>query len=237
MKTAGRLPVRYKFLIEGEEEIGSPNLAAVVEKHRKRLACDYVGISDTAQFDADTPAITLGTKGMVYKQIEVTGPKQDLHSGSFGGTITNPGNALCQIITALRDANNRITIPGFYDDVQPVSNSEKEMMAALPFDEGRFLEMVGSPSLHGEAGFTTQERKGVRPTLDVNGLFGGFMGEGASTIIPQKVGAKVSMRIVPNQDPQRISDAFTRKGIDQVCRISGQHVSFAGYPETGIPKR
>lgn len=208
MKVAGRMPVRYKFLIEGEEEIGSPNLAGLIEEQREKLTCDYVVISDTAKLDADTPAITYGTKGMVYKQINITGPKQDLHSGSFGGTITNPGNALCQIIASLRDANNRVTIPGFYDDVQPISDDEKEMMASLPFDDADYLKIVGSPSLHGETGFTTQERRGVRPTLDVNGLFGGFMGLGASTIIPQKMGAKVSMRIVPDQDPERVSQAF-----------------------------
>ncbi len=208
MKVAGKVPLRCKFLIEGEEEIGSPNLKPVLEKHRERLACDYVVISDTAKFNAATPAITYGTKGMVYKQIDVSGPKQDLHSGSFGGTVTNPGNALCQIIASLKDANNRVTVPGFYDDVQPISQDEKEMIASLPFDEADYLKMVGSPSLHGEAGYTTPERRGVRPTLDVNGLFGGFMGAGASTIIPEKVGAKVSMRLVPDQDPEKVSAAF-----------------------------
>jgi len=210
MKVAGKLPTRYKFVIEGEEEIGSPNLDALVEKHKERLACDFVAISDTSKLDANTPAITIGTKGMIYKQIEIVGPKQDLHSGSFGGTVTNPGNALCQIIASLRDADNRVTIPGFYDNVTLLSAEEREMINSLPFSEADYLESVGSPSLHGETGFTTQERRGVRPTLDVNGLFGGFMAEGAATIIPSKMGAKVSMRIVPNQDPEVISEAFDR---------------------------
>ena len=208
LKTAGALPVRLKFLIEGEEEVGSPNLGALIESHRERLACDYVAISDTAKFSADTPAITYGTKGMVYKEILVTGPKQDIHSGSFGGTISNPGNALAGIIAGLKDSDGRITIPGFYDDLLPLTPEEQEAIAALPFDEAGYLESLGSPALNGEVGYSTLERRWVRPTLDVNGLFGGFMGQGASTIIPARVGAKVSMRIVPAQDPEKISQAF-----------------------------
>ncbi len=208
MKTVGKTPIRLKFLVEGEEEIGSPNLGPLVERHRERLACDYVVLSDTCKYDPETPAITYGTKGMIYKEILLSGPRNDLHSGSFGGTITNPGNALCQIITSLKDANNRVTIPGFYDGVQPPSDDEKSMIGSLPFDETAYRDMLGSPALDGEVGFTTLERRWVRPTLDVNGLFGGFMGEGSSTIIPAKMGAKVSMRIVPGQDPDKISAAF-----------------------------
>jgi len=207
-KVAGTLPVRCKFLVEGEEEIGSQHLKPILEGHRGRLACDYVVISDTAKLDADTPAITYGTKGMAYMEIEVIGPKQDLHSGSFGGSVTNPGNALCRIIASLKDSDDRVTIPGFYDDVQEVSGRERQMINALPFSETQYLNMVGSPSLNGEAGFTTPERRGIRPTLDVNGLFGGFMGEGMATIVPKKVGAKVSMRLVPDQDPEKIARAF-----------------------------
>lgn len=204
----GQLPVRYKFLIEGEEELGSPNLDAFVAEHRDRLACDFVVLSDTAKLDADTPAITYGTKGLVYKQIKVVGPWQDLHSGSFGGTVTNPGNALCQMIASLHDENNRVTIPGFYDDVQALSDEERKAINALPFAEKAYLKMVGSSELSGEAGYSTLERRWVRPTVDVNGLFGGFMGDGSATIIPHKMGAKISMRIVPNQDPKKISAAF-----------------------------
>ena len=208
VKTAGKLPVRVKYIIEGEEEIGSPSLGALIEAHRERLACDYVVISDTAKLSADTPAITYGTKGMVYKEIIITGPKQDTHSGSFGGTVYNPGNVLARIIAGLKDQNGRITIPGFYDDVRDLTPQERQSIAALPFDEQAYLESLGSPALHGEAGYTTLERRWTRPTLDVNGLFGGFMGEGASTIIPARMTAKVSMRIVPDQQPQTIAKAF-----------------------------
>lgn len=208
MEVAGELPAHVKFLIEGEEEIGSPNLESVVRDHRKRLGCDYVAISDTPKFDANTPAITYGTKGMIYKEIVLTGPKQALHSGSYGGTLTNPGNALAQIITSMRDANNRVTIPGFYNDVLELTDAERERMRELPFDESEYLKQMGAPALDGEAGYTTLERRWARPTLDVNGMFGGFTGEGASTIIPAKVSAKVSMRIVPDQNPEKISAAF-----------------------------
>jgi acetylornithine deacetylase/succinyl-diaminopimelate desuccinylase-like protein len=208
MKAAKQLPVRVKFLIEGEEEIGSPNIDKVVRKERDRLACDYVVLSDTPKFDKATPAITYGTKGLIYKEIIVTGPKQNLHSGSFGGTLTNPGNALATIISRVRDADNRVTIPGFYDDVRPLSDDERKRMAALPFDEKGYLSGMGAPALTGEKGFTTLERRWARPTLDVNGLHGGFTGDGASTVIPAKVMAKVSMRIVPDQDPDKVSRAF-----------------------------
>ena len=208
MKTAGKLPLRVKFLIEGEEEVGSSNLGALVELQAERLACDYVVISDTAKFNADTPAITYGTKGMVYKEIVITGTRQDLHSGSFGGTVANPGNALARIVAGLKDEDQRVAIPGFYDDVQPISDQERAALEVLPFDEGQYLESGGSPALTGEAGYSTLQRRWTRPTLDVNGLYGGFMGQGASTIIPARVGAKVSMRIVPDQDPHKISRAF-----------------------------
>lgn len=207
-KTAGTLPIRVKFIIEGEEEIGSPNLVPLVEKLRDRLACDYVAISDTAKFDARTPAITYGTKGLVYKEITVTGPSRDLHSGSFGGTVANPGNVLAAILAGLKDAKNRITIPGFYDDVADLSDAEAKELERLPFDKAEYLASLGSPALDGEAGFSTLHRRWARPTLDVNGLYGGFTGKGSSTIIPAHCMAKVSMRVVPNQDPQRISEAF-----------------------------
>lgn len=210
MKVAKKMPIRVKFLIEGEEEIGSPNLDEVITKNKDRLACDYVVLSDTPKFDKSTPAITYGTKGLIYKEIVVHGPKQNLHSGSYGGTLTNPGNALAVIIASLRDKDNRVTIPGFYDDVRPISDEERKKMAALPFDEKAYLAGMGAPSLEGEKGYTTLERRGARPTLDVNGLGGGYMGEGASTVIPAKVFGKVSMRIVPDQDPEKISAAFEK---------------------------
>jgi succinyl-diaminopimelate desuccinylase len=208
MKAVGRLPIRVKFLIEGEEEIGSPNLEQLIRQHADRLACDYVALSDTPKFDASTPAITYGTKGMVYKEIIITGPKQDLHSGSYGGTITNPANALAAILTALRDSDNRVTIPGFYDKVREITDAERTRMNELPFDEKGYQASTGAPGLDGEKGFTTLERRWARPTLDVNGVLSGFIGEGASTIIPAKAMAKVSMRIVPDQVGREIADAF-----------------------------
>lgn len=209
MKAAGKIPVRVKFLIEGEEEIGSPNLHPIIQKHKDKLACDYVVLSDTPKFDATTPAITYGTKGLVYKEIVVYGPKQNLHSGSYGGTLTNPGNALAIILNALRDPKtNKVSIPGFYDDVRPITDLERKQMQALSFDEEGYRQAMGAPALTGEEGFTTLERRWARPTLDVNGLFGGFTGEGASTVIPAKVLAKVSMRLVPDQNPEKINKAF-----------------------------
>lgn len=207
-KAAGGLPIRVKFLIEGEEEIGSPNLRTVIESRREALKCDYVVLSDTAKLNWDIPAITYGTKGLIYKQIDITGPKQDLHSGAFGGTVTNPGNALARIIASMHDSKNRVAIPGFYDAVRALPDAERKALAALPYSEGDYLKMVGSPSLHGEEGYTTNERRWIRPTVDVNGVFGGFMAEGQSTIIPKQVGAKVSMRLVPDQEPETIGRLF-----------------------------
>ncbi|HEY3244138.1 MAG TPA: dipeptidase [Phycisphaerae bacterium] len=210
MKVAQRLPVRVKYLIEGEEEIGSPNLADLIREESDRLACDYIVISDTAKLDENTPAITYGTKGLVYKEITVTGPANDVHSGSFGGTIGNPGNALCKIITSLKDSRNRVTIPGFYKDVRKPAPDERQRLSRLKFNEKRYAKSLGVPALEGEAGYSTIERRWVRPTLDVNGLFGGYQGPGSSTIIPAKVAAKVSMRLVPDQDPEKISNAFDK---------------------------
>jgi acetylornithine deacetylase/succinyl-diaminopimelate desuccinylase-like protein len=208
VKVAGKSPVRVKFMIEGEEEIGSPNLEPLLREHAKRLACDYIVLSDTPKLNAETPAITYGTKGLVYKEIYVRGPKQDLHSGSFGGTVTNPGNALARIIASLRDEDNRITIPGFYDNIVPLTSAERARMAELPFDVEGYRELTGSPSLSPEKGFSPLECRWARPTLDVNGIVGGFIGEGASTIIPAQVRAKVSMRLVPGQDYKSVSQSF-----------------------------
>jgi acetylornithine deacetylase/succinyl-diaminopimelate desuccinylase-like protein len=205
---AGEVPVRLKFLIEGEEETGSPNLADLVRTHADRLACNVVAISDTSKFDSVTPGVTYGTKGLVYKEIFITGPKKDLHSGSFGGTVVNPANALATIIATLRTPNGRVTIPGFYDDVRDLEGPERDAIAKLPFNESEYLAELGSPSLEGEVGFTTLERRWARPTLDVNGIFGGYMGEGAATIVPARAGAKISMRLVPDQASAAVSRAF-----------------------------
>ena len=215
-KATGKLPVRLKFLIEGEEEISSPHLEPVLRSHSDRLACDWVALSDTPKFDRHTPAITYGTKGMVYKEIILTGPKQNLHSGSYGGIIANPGNAAAAIIASLKDAENRVTIPAFYADVRDVTDADRQRIRELPFDEPALLEGMGAPSYEGEKGYTTLERRWCRPTLDVNGLYGGFMGEGASTVIPAKIGAKISMRLVPDQDPEKVSQAFD-KAVHDAC--------------------
>ena len=206
MKTAGSLPINLKFCLEGEEEIGSPNLEGVIEQHRDRLGCDYILIHDTAQFAADMPAVTIATKGMVYKEVIVRGPKKDLHSGSFGGSVANPANELAKLIASFHDGDAKITIPGFYDRVKEMTVEEVEMMNRLPYDEAALLADLGSPKTYGEAGYGPLHRRWARPTLDVNGIFGGYMKEGASTIIPSFAGAKISMRIVPDQSAETISN-------------------------------
>jgi acetylornithine deacetylase/succinyl-diaminopimelate desuccinylase-like protein len=220
MKVAGGPPVRVKFLVEGEEEIGSVNLEPVVRAHRDRLACECIALSDTAKLDDETPAITYGTRGLVYKEIRVYGPSADLHSGSFGGSIANPANELARIIASLKGADHRVAIPGFYEDLRQLSNADRAELDALPFDEQAYLRSLGSPALVGEADFTPLQRRWCRPTLDVNGLFSGFMGAGAATIIPSWAGAKLSMRLVPDQDPKRIAAAFD----DAVRRAAGPSV-------------
>lgn len=209
LKQAGlTLPVRLKFLVEGEEEIGSPNLAGLVQRLRDRLACDYVVISDTSKADAVTPALAYATRGLVYKEVIVEGPSHDLHSGIYGGSVANPANALARIIATLHDPNNRVTIPGFYDAVLSLSPEERQRMARQgPTDES-LLAATGSPMPWGEAGFGNAERIGARPTLDVNGIVGGYTGTGSSTIIPSKARAKISMRLVPNQNAETIARAF-----------------------------
>ncbi len=233
MKTAKKLPCRVKVLIEGEEEIGSPSLEKLIEDHIDRLACNVVLLSDTSKFSPEVPAVTYGTKGLVYKDIRIIGPKQNLHSGVFGGTLANPGNVLADIIAAMKDGDNKVAIPGFYDDVVPVAGKELEDIRALSFDEARYLQDIGSPKLDGEQGYSTIERKWVRPTLDVNGMYGGYMDEGAMTIIPRMCGAKVSMRIVPNQDPEKISklfDDFVRSRCPDTVRLEiDTHSAVASY--------
>ncbi len=209
-EVAGRLPIRIKFLIEGEEEIGSPNLVQLIEDHADFLACDYVCISDTAKFNESTPAITYGTKGMVYKEVVYTGAANDLHSGSFGGTIPNPGNALVTLLAKMKDADNRITIEGFYDDVEEADAQERTALSALDFNDDDYQRSIAAKALDGEKGYSTLERRWLRPTLDVNGLLCGFTGEGSMTVLPARSMAKVSMRLVPNQDPQKISESFDR---------------------------
>lgn len=208
LKTAGSVPVNVKLCLEGEEEVGSPNLADLAGRYKERLACDYVAIHDTAQFGEGSPAVTTATKGLVYKEVIVRGPRKDLHSGSFGGTVANPANELAKLVASFHDAGARVTLPGFYDRVKEMSAAEVETMNSLPYDEAGFLADVGSPKTHGEQGYGALHRRWARPTLDVNGIYGGYMKEGASTIIPSFAGAKVSMRLVPDQRSEEITQLF-----------------------------
>jgi len=209
-KAVGRLPIRVKFLIEGEEEIGSSHLAALIEKERERLACDYVCLSDTAKYSEEIPAITYGTRGMLYKEIVYTAQPHELHSGTFGGTFPNPATELMKLVAQMKDADHRVTIPDFYDDVLANTAEELAALRRLPFDEDAYRTSVGASALAGEKGYSTMERRWLRPTLDVNGMLSGFTGEGAMTVLPARAMAKVSMRLVPNQDATKISAAFDR---------------------------
>ncbi len=211
LETRGELPVNVKFLVEGEEEIGSHGIENfVIEDAGKRLACDAVVVSDTALFAPGQPSLLYGLKGLAYMEIKVTGPEGDLHSGTFGGAVANPGNALCQIIARLQDPKTgKILIPGFYDDALPLESWEREEFAKLPFDEADYMADLGVSELFGEEGYSTLERAWTRPTCDVNGIYGGYQGEGAKTVIPAWAGAKVSMRLVPNQDPAKIARLFS----------------------------
>lgn len=208
----GSLPVNVKFLVEGEEEAGGHAIDVYVRQDGgERLQCDCVVISDSSLYAPGQPALIYGLRGMAYMEIKVTGPNRDLHSGTYGGAVTNPLNALAQIVGRLRDENTgRILIPGFYDDVRPLEDWERKEFAALPFDETEYREDLGVAELFGEEGYTTRERTSVRPTCDVNGIFGGYMGKGAKTVLPSWGGAKVSMRLVPDQDPKKIAEQFTK---------------------------
>src|SRR2546423_4294291 len=208
LATHGRLPINLRFLFEGEEESASEHLDKWLDDNRQRLAADLAVISDTGFFEGNLPAITLSLRGIMYAQIDVTGAPVDLHSGGFGGAVENPANALARIVAQLKGDDGRIRIPGFYDDVVELSPAERTALAALPFDEDAYRDGLGLPALAGEAGYTTLERRGVRPTLDVNGIWAGFQGEGAKTIIPAHAHAKVSCRLVPNQEPDRIFELF-----------------------------
>jgi succinyl-diaminopimelate desuccinylase len=210
MKTAGKLPVQVKFLIEGEEEVGSAHLAPFVKEHREKLACDCVVISDCSQFAPGVPAITYGLRGIAYYELRLRGPRQDLHSGTFGGAVTNPANALVALLAGLKDDKNRIQLPGFYDDVVPLTDREREEFRALPLTEDEFKRQLGVKDLSGEAGYTSLERRWARPTCDINGLTSGYQGEGAKTVLPARASAKFSFRLVPNQDPHKITTSLRK---------------------------
>ncbi len=208
LATRGALPVNVKYLFEGEEESGSVNLDRWLAANRERLAADVVVISDTGFFEGNVPAITIGLRGLMYAQIDVVGTAVDVHSGGYGGVVENPANALAQIIAALKGPDGRIRIPRFYDDVVALTDAERAAMAALPFDEDAYRQRIGVPVLVGEVGFSVLERKGARPSLDVNGIWGGFTGEGSKTIIPAHAHAKVSCRLVIAQEPERVFEAL-----------------------------
>jgi acetylornithine deacetylase/succinyl-diaminopimelate desuccinylase-like protein len=208
LKNGGTLPVNIKLVIEGEEEVGSANLDNFIRANKSLLGADVVVISDSAMFDRGVPSICYSLRGLVYCQIDLRGTKSDLHSGVFGGAVVNPNMALAQILAQMKDRGGRIKVPTFYDDVRQLSDAEREAWKTLPFNEKKYRKDLGAPKLFGESGYTTLERVWARPTLEVNGLLGGFTGEGAKTVIPAVSMAKVSMRLVPDQDPDKIAKAF-----------------------------
>jgi acetylornithine deacetylase/succinyl-diaminopimelate desuccinylase-like protein len=223
MVQTGSLCTNIKFCIEGEEEVGSPNLAKFVHANTSLLKADVILISDTAMISMDQPSIDIGVRGLSYIEVEVTGPNRDLHSGVYGGAVANPATILAKMIASCHDEHNHITIPGFYDDVVEATPEERRMMAAAPFDEKAYREDLGVDAVWGEKGYTTNERTGIRPTLEVNGIWGGYTGEGAKTVLPSKAFAKISARLVPNQS----STVITAKLLDYFRSIAppGVHVS------------
>jgi acetylornithine deacetylase/succinyl-diaminopimelate desuccinylase-like protein len=208
MLASGELPCNIKFMIEGEEEVGSSNLGTFCREHTDLLNCDVILISDTSIISNTTPSITTGLRGLSYVEVEVTGPNRDLHSGVYGGGVANPINVLCDMISSMMDENKHITIPGFYDDVEVVSDAERKEMNKAPFDLEEYKKDLEIGDIQGEKGYTTLERVSIRPTLDVNGIWGGYIGEGAKTVLPSKAHAKISMRLVPNQDSEKITQLF-----------------------------
>lgn len=208
MVQTGQLHCNVKFIFEGEEEIGSPSLEAFIEEHKDLLKCDIILVSDTSMIGKDTPSITTGLRGLAYWQIEVDGPNRDLHSGHFGGAVKNPLNALCEMLSKVVDDRGRITIPGFYDDVLPIPQAERDMIAQIPFSEEAYKAAIDVDALFGEEGYSTLERNSCRPSFDICGMWGGYTGEGSKTVLPSKAFAKVSCRLVANQDHEKISCAF-----------------------------
>ena len=233
LKTEGSLPVNLKFLFEGQEEIGSPQLPDFVSANRDLLACDMVLSSDGGQWSEDQPTEVLGTRGLASVFIDVQGPDHDLHSGTYGGTIANPLHALVQILDSMHDRDGRVTVHGFYDDVRPITDEMRANLAEVPYDEAQYLRATGSPLTFGEPGYTTYERAGLRPTLEINGLYGGFQGDGMKTVLPSAAHAKISCRLVADQDPQKIADLLVRH-IEQVAP-QGVKVTTTKSPSGAIP--
>ena len=218
-----------KFIFEGEEEIGSPSLNAFIKKHKEMLKADIILVSDTSMLGADLPSLTTGLRGLAYWQVEVTGPNRDLHSGHFGGAVANPINTLCEILAQVVDKDGRITIPHFYDDVEEVPASERQMISEIPFDEKKYMEAIGVKALKGEKGYSTLERNSCRPSFDICGIWGGYIGEGAKTVLPSKAYAKVSSRLVAHQDHEVISKLF----VDYIKSIAPDYVDVKVTPMHG----
>ena len=208
MLKTNSLPCNVKFMIEGEEEVGSVNLEAFIKEHKERLTADVILISDTGIIANDTPSLTVGLRGLSYVEVEVTGPNRDLHSGLYGGAVANPVNVLTDMIASLTDENNHITIPGFYDDVEVLSETERTEMSKAPITDKDYIDSLDIDAVHGETGYSSLERVSIRPSLDVNGIWGGYTGEGAKTVLPSKAFAKISMRLVPYQNSEKITQMF-----------------------------
>ncbi len=231
LKTVGKLPINLKYVIEGEEEVGSKNLDDFLTARKDALKCDVAVISDTSQYSATVPAITVGLRGIIACEVTVTGPKKDLHSGVFGGSVANPATGLARMIAALHDEAGRIQIPGFYDDVVSLSKDERAEIAALPFEEAEYRQELGVPAVFGETGFSTTERRWARPTCEVNGLFGGYTGVGPKTIVPSKATVKITCRLVPNQNPEKLLhslESFLRSRLP--TGLTMEFTSFHGAP-------
>ena len=229
MVRMGELKHNVKFIFEGEEEIGSPSLNAFLKEHKDLLQADVILVSDTSMLAADLPSLTTGLRGLAYWEIEVTGPNRDLHSGHFGGAVANPINVLCDLIARMTDVDGRITIPHFYDEVEEVPAAEREMIAHIPFDEQRYMDAIGVKALKGEKGYSTLERNSCRPSFDVCGIWGGYTGQGAKTVLPSKAYAKMSTRLVPHQDHERISQLF----VDYVNQLAPDYVQVKVTPMHG----
>jgi succinyl-diaminopimelate desuccinylase len=236
LKSEGKLPVQLKYLIEGEEEVGSKNLADFVSANLEKLKCDVIVVSDCSQFGPGQPAITYGLRGLAYYELRLVGPKQDLHSGTFGGGVVNPAIALSKMLSGLIDAKGRIQVPGFYDDVLPLTDRERQQFASLPFNETNFMKQINVDAVAGEEGYSTLERRSARPTFDVNGLTSGYQGEGAKTVLPSKASAKFSFRLVPNQDPKKITASLEKK-LKELCPagIKMELIDFGGSPGVVVP--
>lgn len=225
----GLLKNNVKFIFEGEEEIGSPSLNAFLEKHKELLKADIILVSDTSMLGADLPSLTTGLRGLAYWEIKVTGPNRDLHSGHFGGAVANPINTLCDILSHVVDTDGRITIPGFYDKVEDVPQAEREMISHIPFDEKKYMQAIGVNALKGEKGYSTLERNSCRPSFDVCGIWGGYTGDGAKTVLPSQAFAKVSCRLVPHQNHAKISKLF----VDYINSIAPDYVKVEVTPMHG----